>query len=265
MKLSFISDLHLAPGALNRCTSEPDALLALMDRLQAHEATLIVAGDCFDLLRPARLRAWRAQLDRIKADQPALFARLMACPMIFGNHDEALKVLHVPEERYYHGHGVSVMIVHGHQNDPLFKRLPGVAEVANFGAGWMVRAGASGAAEALGQVPSMLDRLRGQALERARIVAQDPMADRCAQYAQRLIDQEGVEVVVMGHSHQLRLVPLRGGLLINTGSHTDHTLDWASLDLAAGIAQLGQGDQITEIALRRSPGQWQLEPCDERV
>lgn len=261
MRLGFISDLHLAPGALNRCTSSPGALLQWLEQLEQTVDKVVIVGDAFDLLRPSRPRGWRQQLDALEQEHPALMARLFEHELIFGNHDEPLKVLGVPEERYYSHGQRSLVATHGHQNDPWIKRLPGVAEVANFGAGWMMRAGVPGLAQALGDVPSALDRAQWRASLRRRLT--DPAAslagpDRHISYARALMQQERVSIVVMGHSHELRLVALERGLFVNTGAHAMGHQDVAIVDLEQGLVECIRDGQPLLRAQQAQDGRWQL-------
>lgn len=254
MRLGFISDLHLAPGALNRCTSRPEALLDWLDQLAETVDKIVVVGDAFDLLRPSRPRGWRQHLRALEQQQPELMARLFTLDLIFGNHDEPLKVLGVPEERYYSHGARSLVATHGHQNDPWIKRLPAVAEVANFGAGWMVRAGVPELAQALGDVPSALDRLQW----RARFNPPSSSPDRHVRYARALMRHERVSLVVMGHSHELRMIALEHGLFVNTGAVSMGHQDAAIVDLARGYVECVRDGQTISRAEQGSDGGWQI-------
>jgi len=260
VRLGFISDLHLAPGALNRCTSSPTALLQWFDQLEQLVDKVVIVGDAFDLLRPQRFRGWRQQLTALEREHPALMARLFEYELIFGNHDEPLKVLGVPEERYYSHGSRSLVATHGHQNDPWIKRLPAVAEVANFGAGWMMRAGVPGLAQALGDVPSALDRAQWRASWRRRLEAPAQALagpDRHISYARALMQHERVSLVVMGHSHELRLVALERGLLVNTGALAMGHQDVAIVDLEQGLVECLRDGRPIARAEQAQDGAWQ--------
>ncbi len=242
MRLGLLSDLHIAPAPTSRCTTPPDELLALVGRLRDSCDRVLILGDLFDLSRPRRPLAWRTHLDAIASAHPELYDVLMACELVFGNHDLALAKLNVPEERTFQGGAHAFIALHGHQNDPFIKKIWGLPDAANFVAGWLERGDLSVAARALGQVPVVVDRVNHRArraLGRSTVDAEDAdrRPDRDVALARELIGQ-GWGVVAMGHSHALRLVPLDGGLFVNTGSHCHGFVDHAIVDTDDGVAQI---------------------------
>ena len=68
MRIALISDFHLAPGALNRCSSDPARLASHIEGLLASHDHVVVVGDAYDLLRPARWRGWREHLKHIQRE-----------------------------------------------------------------------------------------------------------------------------------------------------------------------------------------------------
>jgi predicted phosphodiesterase len=242
MRLGLLSDLHIAPTPTSRCTTPPDALLALVGRLHDACDRVLVLGDLFDLSRPRRPLAWRPHLDAIAAEHPALYDALMACDLVFGNHDLALAKLGVPEERTFQGGAHSLIALHGHQNDPLIKKVWGLPDAANFVAGWLERGDLSVAARALGDVPLMMDRVNHRARRAlgrptTEVDLEHDRPDRDVALARALVGQ-GWGIVAMGHSHALRLVPVDGGLFVNTGAHCHGFVDHAIVDTDEGVAQV---------------------------
>lgn len=252
MKLAVISDLHLAPSSANRCTASRGELLELFDELEARSDRVLAAGDLFDLDRPRRLGDWRGQLDAVRADFPHVVARLEDYEWIFGNHDGPLCRLGVPEEREYMADGLRVLARHGHQFDMLLKRLPAIAPTANYVAGWLHRGGLDELAGGMALVPMVLDRLW---------YTRSPKKagpDRGLRGARQVLDREGFDLVICGHSHKLRLEPTPHGLFVNTGSICCGHVDWVLVDTAAGRVTAHRDGQVFQQATRE-PNGWHLE------
>lgn len=259
MRFGLLSDLHLAPGRASRCTTPPGELLALVGRLRDTCDRVLVLGDLFDLSRPRRPLAWRAHLQAIASEHPALHDALMSCDLVFGNHDLPLAALGVPEERTFMGAAHSLIVLHGHQNDPLIKKIWGLPEAANFAAGWFERLDLSQLARALGHAPLLIDL----ATHRARLALGRPLPegasdrpDRDVVLAASLIDG-GWGIVAAGHSHALRLVPVNGGLFVNTGSHCHGHQDHAIVDTTEGLAQIWRDGALASSA-RHDGSSWSV-------
>lgn len=229
MRIAFLSDLHLAPGSLSRCTTSPERLLRDLDALEGWADEVILLGDVYDLSRPSTPRGWRAHLARVRAQSPELCARLDALTHVWGNHDKPMSTLGALECWSYKSDACAVRALHGHQSDALIKRVPVLAEVGNFAAGWLERGRRPKLARALGRVPEHLERLRGEA-------AQDGL-DRITGFADDVLS-EGWDVVVCGHTHRLGAFVRPGGLFLNTGAHTrDAGPDYTLLDTQRAAAQ----------------------------
>lgn len=258
MRLAILSDLHLAAPPTNRCTTPPDALLALIARWASQVDEVILAGDVYDLMRPRRPGDWRGHLDQLRAAHPALCARLERCAWVYGNHDAALAQQGIPARLFREADGLRVLITHGHQADMALKRVPGLAASANFAAGWGqrlgVRAVGQGFERALHGVElglSAARRLGGR--------APDTGGARLPAAAARLIRDEGWDVVIMGHSHALDARALDGGLFLNTGAHVYGWQDVVILDTRAATAQLWRDDTlITQATRDPHTGRWAI-------
>ena len=225
--LGILSDLHLAPRGMSRCSGNEAELLQLLDTMEARCDRIVIAGDLFDLSRPLFPGAWRAWLDEIRLAYPRFVGRIQGHDSVFGNHDIWLQHLGVPEVLQINLDGWRVRVQHGHQFDVPLKQIRPLEAAANYVAGWLVRTGLDGAAEAMGHVPVAMERSRvGQPV------------DRSVQGAERILQNADTDVVVMGHSHLLRRVELPCGVFVNTGSLCCGHLDWVRLDGKTRTAEL---------------------------
>jgi predicted phosphodiesterase len=253
LRIAVFSDIHLAPEATNRCTVAPSELLDLCDQLGDSCDRVIVAGDLFDLDRPRRLGDWRGQLRAIERAHPQLVDRLERFDWIYGNHDYQLQARQVPEERELVADGLRLLVLHGHQWDMLLKKVPGVPQAANFMAGWLDRARFSDTARLFQKAPWAIERVIGQ------LRSGDDFQDRGTRGASALV-AAGWDLVVAGHSHMLRLVPVTGGLYVNTGSLCEGTTDHVVIDTRPPRVEAWRDGQLAEIA-HRSEGAWAVEPA----
>ena len=229
MRIAFLSDLHLAPGALSRCVTSPDRLLRDLDALQTWADEVILLGDVYDLLRPATPRGWRAHLGHIRQQHPQLCARLDALTHVWGNHDAPLRAQGSLECWSYKSPTCSLRALHGHQSDALVKRVPVLAEAGNFAAGWLQRVNRPRMARKLGLVPERLEQLKGKG-------AQDGL-DRIVGLADEVLSQ-GWDIVVCGHTHRLGAFVRPQGLFLNTGAHTNLAgPEYTLVDTQRGAAQ----------------------------
>ncbi len=225
MKIAIISDLHLAPGRLNRCRVVVSEITSLLDMLEGSHDEIIVAGDLYDLSRPVFPGGWQSHRQKMRSEFGTLLERLEAYPAVFGNHDQKRALEGVPEQLWRRSK-MSVLITHGHQFDHPIKRIYGLEAAANFVAGWSVRAHLSVISSALGTVPTLLEGLKGKG------------ADASLEGAESLLKTSGADVVVLGHSHLLRAVRTPFGMFINSGSWTESNAQWVSLDLSTRVCEL---------------------------
>lgn len=232
MRLGFLSDLHLAPKPLNRCTTDPAVLLRDLRAMIDWADDVVIVGDAFDLMRPRRLRQWRAHLAQCEDAYPQLYKEIMGCRLVYGNHDEHLKALTIPEEWACRVDGEDILATHGHQSDQWIKHVPGLAETGNFIAGWFERMNRPSLAHALGQVPDALDRAKQSLGGKPATEEEDRLLSLATYY-----NQQGWSIVVMGHSHGLDVIDLPDGVLINTGSHACGFRDYVLLDTSMPTIQ----------------------------
>ncbi len=217
---------------MNRCSQNAGKITRWLDLLETTHDRVIIAGDLFDLSRPRKLGEWEDHLETIHFQWGDISRRLEAMEAVYGNHDRERALLGVPEHIVVPTASKPIIILHGHQFDPLLKRIPGLEKSANFAAGWLVRLGLSPLAEAMGTAVSLNELVESQF---RRHDADD--LDLSRQGAHRQL-KDGFSMVIMGHSHQLRLIHLPEGDFVNTGSWVCGQAEWVSVDTDSMEARL---------------------------
>lgn len=226
MKIAVFSDLHLGPGALNRCSVPRRKIERWLNLIDSTHERVIVAGDLYDLSRPRTPLGWRDHLDTIRFEWGPLMERLESYEAVYGNHDRQRQQLGVPERIEIQAEAGKIVVMHGHQFDPHIKQIPGLELAANFAAGWMSRLGVASLAKLMGGVVALDERLES-AMRDKRGQAHADLSMHGAVSTAR----QGVDLVIMGHSHELRSVELgAGSQFANTGSWVSGTADWVSID-----------------------------------
>lgn len=232
--IAFISDLHLAPRGMSRCTATSAQLLDLFEHMRTRADEIVVVGDAFDLSRPLFPGGWRAWLEETRLAFPKVVGQIESTYRVFGNHDLALRHAGVPEFLNFEVDGLRVRVQHGHQFDVALKQIRPLESAANFTAGWLVRARLDGVAKAMGAVPVAVEKAR------PKVKSEGRKLDIAAEGAASVLSGEH-DVVVMGHSHRLRALDLPGGTFINTGSLCCGHIDWVLLK--SDSAQLFRNDE----------------------
>lgn len=240
-RIAILSDLHLASDPrICEFTHHEDDFLTLLDAIEREHDRVLVAGDTFNLDH-GRLPFWRVrELAAAEAAFPRLCARLRSDGyiMVFGNHDAALGPLRgVPEVRQLALGGRRLMLLHGHQFDGRLKQLPALSPTGSWLAGRLRCHGLDPIADRLvdlGQLANQLGRRRRRSSSAppAAAASATPRQTRDVVAARELLDQTGVDIVVMGHTH--RAVQRRfddGRLYLNAGACAFGDLQWTSLDL----------------------------------
>lgn len=234
-QIAIFSDLHLAPGSLNRCSSSDTELLAFFDEVEACVDEVVVAGDLFDLSRPRWPMGWRRHLDAIRADHEAVVARLESYRWVWGNHDRWLRHNGVPETIEYTLDGLKIVILHGHQFDVGLKRFGTLEVAANFVAGWAHRINLSAVSNILHDVPGLYE-------SRVETDMSEPILHRGAR---RLCAADDWNLIVMGHSHRLELIDLQSCTFAGGGSLCDGHLEWVRIDTQTRqIATIRDGEEL---------------------
>lgn len=251
MKLSFISDLHIAPPATNRCTTPPGRLAALIERLVDESDEVVALGDLYDLSRPSAPWGYAAQYEAASSAWPAVREALGRCGWVYGNHDAWLGNEGVPAERAWETGLGLVLARHGHQWDGGLKHIPGLAGAANFIAGWGHRVRVARLDQVFHDVQAGAEGLLG--------LSGATGEDRTQRGARGLLERGEAEVLVMGHTHRLGLREIGGRLLVETGAHCHGWEDWAQVDTAAGRAVCWRDGAVWAEA-RWDGARWALVP-----
>ncbi|MCA9691677.1 MAG: metallophosphoesterase family protein [Nannocystaceae bacterium] len=231
MRIAAISDLHIGPRARGDAFGHrEDAFLERLDALEAAHDRIVLVGDVFQTEHGVALsrRVAARELARARARLPRLAARLAGYDYVHGNHDEVSRVeLAAPSELRVEADGFAVLFVHGHQFDPVLRRVAPLARAATWATGRMRAAG----------LAPLADWFEGRDIQikHDRFGRADgPYASAC----RGLLARHGVDAVVMGHTH----VPVRyefpEGVVINTGSCSRGAWMYASIDTRARIAAI---------------------------
>lgn len=219
MRLAVVSDLHLGPGRMNRCRVPPRQMVRMLDLIDATHDRVVVAGDLYDLSRPVSPMGWQDHLESMRFEWGDLLARLESYEGVWGNHDRQRATFGVPEFLEYVHAGVRVRIGHGHQFDPMLKRVWGLERGANFAAGWFERLNLSAVSRAMAAAASVDERLEAAVA-----------GGQLGQEGARRWLAEGFDLVIMGHSHELEACALGSGVYANSGSWTNGHAEWVSVD-----------------------------------
>jgi len=212
-----------------------DDFCRFLDVLEASHEQIVILGDLFQTEHSWSLTgsAKRAELERAKARVPNLWARLSRHPYTYvhGNHDAvAGTTAHAVESHRAGSNDFAVYFIHGHQFDPLLLRARPAARMAT----WF-----SGRVRALGLGP-LADWLEHQDvhLKHQRFSgANGPYAAA----ASRLLYEQSVDVVVMGHTHVAARVDLPTGTYLNTGTCSLGQFSYVSIDTADRTTTLHTG------------------------
>lgn len=237
MRIAALSDFHIGSmeGADPFGHSER-AFLAFLDRLEADHDRLVLLGDIYQTdhgLLPGTESA-RILLHTAQKRYPRLAER-MAGPhyhYVGGNHDRfTWNDVNAVESLRLEDNGLAALFIHGHQFDPLLNGpIRHLSHLSTWVAGRLRRFRLLGAVESL---------------ERTDVFVKDALfRGRLGPYrraAQRLAEQHGVRVVVMGHTHVPVRVPLHGGVLVNVGSCSHGKKTHVSIDTATGEIRLHTG------------------------
>ena len=233
MRIAAISDLHIgARGWMDEFHHAEARFLDFLDHLEARADVIVLVGDVFQTdhaLIPGSRGAVR-QLMAAQRRLPALWDRLRRprYHYVHGNHDLcAREHLGARESLTLAAVGMRVHFVHGHQFDPLFRRLHPLPQAATWFTGRLRFAGLRGVAEWFESNDIAIKHRRFHHAEGPYVRA-----------ARRLLREHAAEVVVMGHTH----VPVRArvpeGVLLNTGSCSHGQRMYALIDTAAQSAEL---------------------------
>jgi predicted phosphodiesterase len=233
VRIAALSDFHI--GIADRMCAlghTPDAFLRFLDHLESTHDRIVLLGDiyqCDHALRTGPMSAAR-QLEQARARTPWLTQRLERpdYTLIHGNHDAITRVaLDAPTAIRFGSDDFSVLLTHGDAHDPIIGTAPRVSATATWVSGRIRSAG-------LRPVAGWLEG-RDVAIKADRFqVPGGPYA----QGAASLIAEEGVDVVVFGHTHVPWRTEVPGGILLNTGTCSRGRQMYASIDTDAQTAEI---------------------------
>lgn len=225
VRIVAISDLHIGVTLardgfrhaladferwLDRLEDEFDAIVLLGDVLQTDHAAWPSARGC-----AAELRAVRRRIGSLAAriDRPPY-------AYVHGNHDEIAAVeLGAPASVCLDVDGISVWLEHGHRFDPVARRAPWLADVGTYSTGRLRACGLRPIAEWL--------EGRDIAIKHERFGG---AGGHYAAGARAIAAREGVDVVIMGHTHVAELHAIDRGVYANTGTCSRARLEAVVVD-----------------------------------
>jgi predicted phosphodiesterase len=214
MKIAALSDFHIGSMAwADPFGHSEEDFLGFLDRLEAGHDHIVLLGDIYQTdhgLLPGA-ESSRRQLDAERDRYPRLAER-MAGPgyhYIGGNHDDRIwNEVGAVETLRLEGNGFAALFIHGHQFDPL---LNGPVKLLSNFSTWV-----AGRLRRLNLVSAV------EQLEFLDVGLKDAWfsndRDPYAKAARRLLEEHGVDVVVMAHTHIPERMELEEGILVNSGS-----------------------------------------------
>lgn len=227
MRIAVLSDLHLGarPGSA-AFGHDPAAFDAWLATLEAAHDHIVLAGDIYQtdqLLWPSKA----ARLDEYLAARAASWrvAQRFAGPRylyLHGNHDEIAGTTGVPDRVQLRHGDLGVLVMHGHQFDPVANRAPWAAAVGTYATAVLRRTGLVAIACAL--------EGRDVAIKHARFGGRD---GPYARGAERLARETDARVVVMGHTHAAEVFAIGETVYANSGTCSGGRRQYVSIDLAA--------------------------------
>lgn len=237
MRIAALSDFHI--GARNRSDlfrHRDQDFVAFLGELEEQFDRIVLLGDVFQTEHGWGFghRIAARELARAQRRVPGLMAKLMDDRYIYvhGNHDHVASSRMGARSRWrVQADGFAVYFVHGHQFDPLLQRIYPVARAATWASGRLRFAG-------LQRLPDWLEH-RDAAIKAERFSGPRGPYGRAAT---ELLRSEGVDAVIMGHTHVAERVELAGGIYANTGSCSRGKRMYVAVDTAARSVQLMRVD-----------------------
>jgi UDP-2,3-diacylglucosamine pyrophosphatase LpxH len=229
MKIAALSDFHIGSTSRGDCFRHTEAgFHSYLDELEAEHDTIVLLGDIFQAEHGASLSrsAKRKELRRAQRYRSGVWTRMQGprYRYLHGNHDavaasenSALERLRLEED------GFSVYFVHGHQFDPLLRRFHPVAQASTWFSGRLRNYGLNPIADWLEHKDITIKHAAFQG-ERGPYV----------EAARRLLVEQRVNAVVMGHTHIPQRMELAEGIFANTGTCSMGQRMHLSIDTRAG-------------------------------
>ncbi|XXF79384.1 metallophosphoesterase family protein [Myxococcaceae bacterium GXIMD 01537] len=233
MRIAVISDLHLGRrDAVDHFGHEDSTFLRFLRFLESNFERIILLGDVYETLTARTLRSQVAELAAARAAHPQLVQRF-ARPQyhfIHGNHDWVVgEVEGAPERLLLEADGVRMLFTHGHHHDWLIRHARWMSEAAVWAGAWLRRL----------QLRAFFRAFRGLD-EHVRGPTVDPARCTFQHWAVAQARACQADVVVTGHTHLGLRVEHGERLFLNSGTCSEGTFSYLSLDTRAGLYALHQ-------------------------
>jgi predicted phosphodiesterase len=228
VRVVAISDLHigvtLARDGFRHALADFERWL---DALEAEFSAIVLLGDVLQTDHGAwpGPRRQAAELRAVRRRMGSLATRLDRAPFawVHGNHDAiAEQELGAPASLRLSVDDLSVWFEHGHRFDPIARRAQWLADVGTYSTGRLRACGLRPIAE----------WLEGRDIA----IKHEKFGGANGHYvagASAILAREGVDVVVMGHTHVAELHAIDGHAYANTGTCSRARLEAVVVDGAA--------------------------------
>jgi len=244
MRVAALSDLHVGLDPDTDAFGHAPAAFAafLAELLETHDQ-LVLLGDIFTADHAA---LWGERFASTHLLRILTRARWLADVLldprvhyVHGNHDLAARTVLGAPDRVVLGEGrCRVLFIHGHQFDPIARHALLAAQAGTWTTGRLRALGLPAVAQWFEDrdVAIKDQRFRGPSGPYARA-------------AQQLCAEDGVQAVVMGHTHAARMDALPDGVSLNTGTCSCGRREYVSLDLERGEGVLVRGFERIPVVL----------------
>ena len=222
MHIAVISDLHLGSGGPADLFGHDDhEFLRFLHFLEKNFERVVLLGDIWETLTGRHFGQAAAELAHARAHHREIAARFRTPKYryVHGNHDIVASTEGAPEELLLGANGVRVLFTHGHQNDPIARRL---SEIGVWLGGWVRRLGSS----TLYELGRRMDAKRGGDRETASCNFQ--------RWAMSAATAREADVVVTGHTHAAARAEHGDRLFLNSGSCAEGKYSFCTLDTQGG-------------------------------
>jgi predicted phosphodiesterase len=213
VRIAALSDFHIGSTHRSDCfRHREDDFLRFLDGVEQEHDVIVLLGDIYQAEHgwSASAKIEARELHRARARFPRLCARFSEAgyQYVFGNHDKiAEHELGAVPSVYFEDDGLSVILTHGHQFDPLLRRIYPLARASTWFSGRLRYAG-------LRRLPDWLEHHDIVIKHRRFHHESGPYLEGARQ-----LTRTAPTFVVMGHTHMPMQAELGGGhWLGNTGT-----------------------------------------------
>lgn len=238
MRIAALSDFHIgAHRHADGFRHDVDSFARTLDRLEAEHDRVVLLGDIFQTDHtawPHPLGSARS-LDLARRRVPSLAERFdrATYQYVHGNHDAVAGPARGAPERWLAPGRFGALFIHGHQFDPIAVEATWAAHLGTW---------TTGRLRALGLRP-LARWFEGHdvAIKHERFKGPE---GPYARGAAALMEEHGVPIVVMGHTHVHCITPVGRGVMVNTGTCSDRRTTWVSVDTERGVVEVHGPDGV---------------------